>query len=216
VATALRLAVAGDTVHLGRLLAPAGVRYIVVMQGLSPTDGSLATTVAAPPPPGLQRALLDQNDLQVVPGVLGVQVYENGEGIPVTAQRTVPVPTPTAAAGTYPAAADVVGWQPVLSSLAGGAAAAGPVAAGTLYAGYAPAGDFTLKVGGRDLTRSAAFGWAAQYPATAAGPATLAFTSLPIVPFFVLLELIGWFVLAAAVLGWRRWPFRRPAPRDDE
>ena len=37
VAKAVRLAVAGGTVHLGRLLAPAGVRYVVVVDALAPS-----------------------------------------------------------------------------------------------------------------------------------------------------------------------------------
>ena len=37
VAKAVRLAAAGGTVHLGRLLAPAGVRYVVVVDALAPS-----------------------------------------------------------------------------------------------------------------------------------------------------------------------------------
>src|ERR1700733_6072508 len=35
-ATALQLALDGNTVHLGRLLAPLGVRYVVVIDGINP------------------------------------------------------------------------------------------------------------------------------------------------------------------------------------
>ena len=88
VADAVRLAVSGGTVHLGRLLAPAGVRYVVVVDGLAPSMvGTVTPSVSAPPPAGLDRDLLQQDDLQVVPGELGVQVFENGEHMPVTAER---------------------------------------------------------------------------------------------------------------------------------
>ena len=80
VADAVRLAIGGGTVHLGRLLAAAGVRYIVVVDGLSPVQGNLTPTVAAPLPGGLQRVLLDQNDLQVVPGEFwGAGLRERGD-----------------------------------------------------------------------------------------------------------------------------------------
>ena len=142
VANAVRLAVSGGTVHLGRLLAPAGVRYVVVVDALAPSlVGTTPTSVSAPPPPGLDTDLLEQDDLQVVPGVLGVQVYENGEDMPVTAARVAGLPS---RAAPYPSAADVAGWQPVLSALSDGAPATGPVSPGTLYAGYAPAGSFAL------------------------------------------------------------------------
>ena len=115
VSDAVRLAVSGGTVHLGRLLAPAGVRYVVVVDGLAPSMvGSVTPSVSAPPPAGLDQDLLQQDDLQVVPGVLGVQVFENGEDMPVTAERAVPLAP--VRSWTYPGAADVAGWQPVLSA----------------------------------------------------------------------------------------------------
>ena len=115
-ADAVRLALAGGTVHLGRLLAPAGVRYVVVVDGLAPSEVGTATpSVAAPPPAGLQEDLLEQNDLEVVPGEVGVQVYQVSEGMPVTGARGAPLPP--VRAWSYPAAADVVGWQPVLGDL---------------------------------------------------------------------------------------------------
>ncbi|HXN62512.1 MAG TPA: glycosyltransferase family 2 protein [Acidimicrobiales bacterium] len=197
---AVGLAVSGGTVHLGRLLAPAGVRYVVVVDGIAPaTSGS--ATVTAPPPPGLQRDLLEQDDLQVVPGVLGVQVYENSEYMPVTATRNVGLAPVTE--WSYPSAPDIVGWQPALSTLAVGAPAQGLVSAGTLYAGYAPAGSFAYSGPGGTATGRPAFGWAAQY-ATRAGPARLALSQFPLVPIGVLLEVAAWVALVAAIVGRRQ------------
>ena len=72
VGDAVDLAVSGGTVHLGRLLASAGVRYVVVVDGLSASGQSTGPpSVNAPPPAGLEQDLLEQDDLQVVPGVLG-------------------------------------------------------------------------------------------------------------------------------------------------
>ncbi len=209
-AEAVRLAVSGNTVHLGRLLAPLGVRYVVVVDGVNPSDTSQPASVAAPPPAGTQRALLNQDDLAVVPGQFGVQVYQNDEGIPVTAQRAHPA-LASSALWSFPTAADVQGWHPVLTPLAYRHGATGTISSGTVYAGYAPAGNFTLVAGGRSVPRLPAFGWAGQYPGAVAGPATLAFGGFPFVPLIVVLEIVGWLVLALALLGWRRWPrdFRR-------
>jgi hypothetical protein len=199
VGTAVELAVSGGTVHLGRLLAAAGVRYVVVVDGLSASGQSTGPpSVSAPPPAGLEQDLLEQDDLQVVPGVLGVQVFANGEYVPVTAGRGTPlVPT---TAWSYPGPADVAGWQPLFHSLAAGATARGAVTAGTVYSGYAPAGSFTLTVGGRGAVRRPAFGWAGQYQ-VAAGRATLALSQFPLVPLAVLLEVLAWVVLLAALVG---------------
>jgi hypothetical protein len=199
VAKAVRLAVAGGTVHLGRLLAPAGVRYFVVVDALAPSlVGSSPTSVSAPPPAGLNADLLQQDDLQIVPGVLGAQVYENGEDMPVTATRSGALPV---VASAYPSVTDVAGWQSVLSALSDGSAATGAVPAGTLYAGYAPAGAFALSVNGHTLTHQPAFGWAAQYAVTAKGQATFSLSQFPLVPLVVLLELAAWVVLALVVIG---------------
>ena len=199
VSDAVRLAVSGGTVHLGRLLASAGVRYVVVVDGLAPSMvGTVTPSVSAPPPAGLDRDLLQQDDLQVVPGVLGVQVFENGEHMPVTAERASPLPP--ARTWSYPGAADVAGWQPVLGALSGGGPATGAVSAGTVYAGYAPAGSFALSIGGRAGPRRPAFGWAAQY-AVMPGQASLSLSQFPYVPLAVLLELAAWVVLAVALLG---------------
>ena len=60
VGNAVELAVSGGTVHLGRLLASAGVRYVVVVDGLSASGQSTGPpTVSAPPPAGLERDLLE-------------------------------------------------------------------------------------------------------------------------------------------------------------
>ena len=221
VAEAVRLARAGGTVHLGRLLAPAGVRYIVVVDALAPSlVGTSPESVSAPPPAGLNADLLQQDDLQVVPGVMGVQVYENGATMPVTATRAAALPV---RASAYPSATDVVGWQSVLSGLADGGPATGAVPAGTLYAGYAPSGAFTLTVDGRTVARQPAFGWAAQYAVQAKGRATLSLSRFPIVPLAVLLELAVWVLLALVVIGRPRRgraPFRSrdraPARRDGD
>ena len=130
--------------------------------------------------------------------MLGAQVYENGEDMPVTATRADALPVP---ASTYPSVTDVSGWQSVLSALSDGSAATGAVPAGTLYAGYAPAGAFALHVDGRSLTRRPAFGWAAQYTVTAKGQAAFSLSQFPLVPLAVFLELAAWLVLALAVIG---------------
>jgi GT2 family glycosyltransferase len=204
VATAVKLAVAGGTVHLGRLLAPAGVHYIVVVDGLAPSMvGTTTASVSAPPPAGLNTDLLAQDDLQVVPGVLGVEVYENGADMPVTATRASALPVNASA---FPSGADVTGWQPVLSSLASGGPAVGAVPAGTLYSGYAPAGSFALSQDGHSVAQHAAFGWAAQYAVAAKGRATLSLSRFPFIPLGVLLELAVWVVLAIAFIGRPRRP----------
>ncbi|HWE67292.1 MAG TPA: glycosyltransferase family 2 protein [Acidimicrobiales bacterium] len=218
VSSAVRLAVTGGTVHLGRLLAAQSVRYVVVVEGLAPSQSAPDPAIAFAPPTGMQRALLNQDDLQIVPGEFGIQVYKNNEAMPIVAERAQTLPASSAL--SYPGAADVVRWQPILAALSSRHATAGPIGAGTVYDGNAPAGSFSLSVRGQAVARRPAFGWAAQYPNAPAGPASLTFQGAPFVPLGVLIVFLGWIVLAAAVLGWRRWPLHRlaqpePAPEGD-
>jgi hypothetical protein len=213
---AMRLAISGGTVHLGRLLAGAGVRYIVLVDGLTPAANSLPTSVEAPAPSGLARALLNQNDLRVVPGEFGVSVFENSEVMPAVGQRSTALGV--GATWTFPSAADVAGWQPALRSISE-KSASGTVTGADVYAGYAPAGALTLSAAGRAVARQPAFGWAAQFDGTTAGPATLKVDVWPYIPVGVVLEVVGWLVLTLALLGWRRWPrfgARRPVARSAE
>jgi hypothetical protein len=90
------------------------------------------------------------------------------------------------------------------------AAAHGVISSGTVYAGYAPAGSFGLTVDGRTVDARPVFGWAGEYPATSGGPATLALHRFPFVPLAVLIELLGWVVLAGALAGWLPARRRRP------
>jgi hypothetical protein len=99
----------------------------------------------------------------------------------------------------------------VLGALVQHAAATGPVSSGTVYAGFAPAGSFALTEHGHTIEPRRAFGWAGQYAVESGGTATLALHRFPDVPLAGLIEILGWLVLAAALLGWpRRRRRRRP------
>ena len=93
--------------------------------------------------------------------------------------------------------------------------ATGVIGSGTVYSGYAPAGAFALTQDGRPLARRSAYGWAGQYPQASAGVATFSLTRFPYIPLAVLAEVLGWVVLAAALLGWSL-PRRRARPAEEE
>lgn len=92
--------------------------------------------------------------------------------------------------------------------------ATGQIASGTVYAGYAPAGAFSLTQGRRSVARQSVYGWAGQYPGTSTGAATFSLTRFPSIPLVVLLEVLGWVVLAGALLGWSI-PRRRARPGEE-
>lgn len=203
VADAVQLARKGRTTELGQLLAPAAVRYVVVVDTVAPVIDGMQRPQAFPAPADLVVALMDQGDLLPVPSSgSGYTVFENTAYVPERAQRSG---QPVAAAGRWPSTADVSGWHPALPGVPGSSSYAGPVGAGTTYAAYAPAGRWHLAVDGRAVPQSAAFGWAAQYGGTPAGRATLAFDGSVLPTVGGVLELLLWVAVAGALLGRRRW-----------
>jgi hypothetical protein len=200
-AAALSLARADDTVHLGRLLAPAAVRFVVVLDTVSPSIPGVQTSTAYPPPPGLVAALDAQIDLRQIPGGEGFTVYENTAALPERAERG-PTYGPLPSRPATPSALDVTGWRGVLTAPAGALAARGPVAAGSVFSSAAPAGHFQLVVDGRPVAWRGAFGWASQYRAPA-GSAELRFQGNPIVPLSVLAQFVVWLGVAWLLLDAR-------------
>ena len=79
VTTAMR----AETVQMGRLLAAARVRYVVVVTALAPRTPGTQSVPSYPAPVGLVRSIGRQEDLRTVPvSVGGLRVFEN------TAYRT--------------------------------------------------------------------------------------------------------------------------------
>ena len=80
---ALQLVAVGSTLRAGRLLAPHGIRYVVVPE----TDGVNSTADnPIPVPEGLVPALQNQLDIGSVPGPPAIEVFVNESWIPVGAQ----------------------------------------------------------------------------------------------------------------------------------
>jgi hypothetical protein len=210
-AQAVTLAEDGDTVHLGRLLAPAGVRYVVVVEATAPDVPGVQSPPTYPASPTLIQALADQRDLAPVGGgsQSGFYVYLDTDSLTQRAARLAgPVSTGARVPGpTWPTASDVTGWRPVLPGPAGKATFTGLVPAGTVYAGYAPGGRVSLQVAGQTRRSTPAFGWAAQFPAQPGGAASVGVAGQPLVPVTVVLQILLWLALATVLVGRRRWPF---------
>jgi len=205
-ADAVALALRGETAHLGRLLAPAAVRYIVVTSGIAP-----GSTSSEPAPPALLAALTGQGDLRAVPGVQGFSVFENTEALPERAvRRGPPLGAEATARSRQPAPAGAAssgsggGWRPVLAGPPGGSVYAGPLPGGTVFASFAPAGRWHLTVDGRTQHEAPAFGWAAQFPRAARGAGRLSVSTSALVPLAASAEVAAWLGLAGWLLAGRR------------
>jgi GT2 family glycosyltransferase len=204
---AFHLAERRDTSRLGRLLAPMGVRYIVVESAAAPEGQP-----TRPVPPAIDRSLGEQLDLQQVLADPHVQVYRNVAWAPT---RTALSPAAAVAAGQGPyfdvaAGVDLAGSPPLLTDHSGYTSASGKVNDGTdMYLADASSSRWSLKVDGRSAPRSKAFGWANAFTVDKGGTAKLSFTT-PFQRYGILLVQVALWVGAIVLLV--RWRRRAEAP----
>jgi GT2 family glycosyltransferase len=202
-ASSVQTARDGDTHHLGRLLAPASIRYVVVVSSLAPVIAGVQSAPVVDPPPDLVPALEQQVDLAEVPSAAGgYTVFENTVAIPERAGRPTG-PVEAGAVPSGPSASDVTGWEGVLPGAAGSSTYGSQVAAGTVYASYAPAGRWHLTVDGTAVAGHSAFGWASQWAASP-GKAILSVDEPAVDTVGALGELVVWVVVLCVVVG-TRW-----------
>jgi len=199
-ADSLAEAMSGRTTHLGRLLAPAAVRYVVVLDALAPSISGVQTAAPFPSSDGLVPALQGQNDLRQVPGGQGFTVFENTAALAQRSERSAG----SVSAVAPPTAADLGGWRPVLPGSPSSLSFRGPLRKGTVLSSSAPAGRWHLSVGATSAPRSPAFGSAAQFAVGSAGEGRLWFAGSVWLPIGLLAQLVLWLVVVGALMGRRR------------
>ena len=200
----VRLARSHDTVRLGRLLAPYGVRYVVVVDTLAPSIPGLQTPISDPPPADLLGALSAQIDLRQVISQGGFDVFVDPTAVPLRAVRTTTAPAVPGASvtGVDPA---LTGWRPVLSAAPGATAVTGRVPTGTVLNDAAPATGWQLTGPHGVVERgSTIFGYASTFPVSRPETVTVAFVGSWSHGVEIVVETLAWIVVAAALAG-RAW-----------
>jgi GT2 family glycosyltransferase len=188
-ASAVNLARSGRTDRLGRMLAPAGVRYVVLLTSLAPEIDGEQTPQQYPVPADLAPALSRQLDLTPIVSGTGITVYGNAAWIPQRAEIGG-VRSPV---------------RPVLLGQAAVTSFTGPLATGTVLSATAPAGSWNLtEATGVQATRSTSFGWAARFRVTQKGVGTLAFDGGLITPLSAIGSIIFWVVAIVVLVRTRR------------
>jgi hypothetical protein len=198
VADAVDLARTGQTARLGRLLAPMGIRYVVVAQRLAPAPFS---TEARPTPRGFLATLDAQLDLEPLDVPAGLVVYRNQAAFPVRAAVPLDPPPPTDGGIADAAGTDLSDAAPVLTRDAGHLRWKGDVPADhQVLVAEASSDRWQLRVGGRTVDSEKSFGWATGYRVEAGGPATLRYRTPPLRYAMLLVQALVWlFALRALV-----------------
>jgi hypothetical protein len=188
-----------DTVRLGHMVAPAGVRYVAYVTRAAPDAGARGR-----PDPALASALGSQLDLAVSRIEPGAVIYENQAWVP--SRANVPPGTKVPAYSRDPLAAaeltDLSGARPVRGSVSD----SDPTGPGTLLWGEAASSGWHASVDGHGAPRDDAFGWTNAFALDRRGHVDISFSGLPR-RFFALVEMLVW---AAAVVVW--WRTRRRGP----
>ncbi len=205
---AVELARTDRTDRLGSLLAPAAVRYVVVLTSVAPEISGQQSPTEYPVPADLLAGLGHQLDLKPVLFGTGITVYSNAAWVPQRAE--VAGAAGTARAVAMPLAAGpgtpvLPGATPVLPGPAAARSYQGPLARGTVVASVAPAGRWRLTTGsGAVAPRSPAYGWAASYAVASPGTGTLRFAGGVLPPVLGIYSVLVWTLALAALVDRRR------------
>jgi len=192
--TALQIAAEGGTSRLGALLAPMGIRYVVVPLSIAPEPYS----EPAYPATGVRSMLEGQLDFSSVTAS-GVVLYENNAWGPTRALLPAATPVPEGGPGvldrTFPA---VQGAPPALLDDAGVEHFAGQIDQPALvYLASAADDGWKLSVGGENATRQKALGWANAFQVDTTGQASLEYRTSTTRGIALVVQILLW--LAAIV-----------------
>lgn len=207
-ADSVRIAEQRRTNRLGHLLAPMGVRYVVIPEQVAPSTRVGAVGV----PADLRDALGQQLDLREIPIRDGVTIYENTAW---TSMRSV-LPERAGASDDYTDAInhDLSTSTPVLEQRSGAVGATGSVdAEGDLLVASTTDPGWHLEIEGVPVGRSTTYGWANQFAATRTGPASLSYATPLARTLAGLAQVVLW-ILVIVVRRRIRVAERRPGPPD--
>jgi hypothetical protein len=202
----VREAVSGETVRLGRSLAPLGIRYLVIAEETTPVGRRAGDR--RPAPAELLRALDGQLDMERIEQVNdAVHMYVNKSWFPARAAL---------APGADANSQDDITGSPVLREQLGPASWQGQVAADSEVFVATPFSErWQFDVDGAVVAPRIAFGYAMAFPSTP-GTATLRYQTPGSRHEALLLQVGLWVAVVAVTLMWRDRLRRREASAERE
>jgi GT2 family glycosyltransferase len=195
--SALELAVGQRTDRLGRVLAPMGVRYVIVVEYSAPAPyGGLRR----PAPPQLRAALAEQLDLVEIDVNPALTVYQNAAWTPI-ASTYPPATVPSLDGPAAPDGARLAARLD-LATLADRLERTGRTSfdgalggAGQVLVGATPIDGWRVELDGIELQADSAFGWGALFEADEGGTVAVRWNT----PLAHQLVLVGQLLLLALI-----------------
>jgi hypothetical protein len=211
-ADAVGVARRGETTHLGRLLAPTGVRYLALPTQRAPAQAGPGDPI----PADLVQGLRSQLDLKEVESDPGLVVYENVAWAPVRSSFDPGAATALDSRSLASAAAvDLTSGHPVLTRHRGPASFSGSVDQGdSVFLAEGRSSRWQLRSGGRTAHRQSAFGWANAFTDVGGGKSSLRYNTPVSRWIALLLEVAIWVAVVRGIMVLR--PFRRADDGDGD
>lgn len=194
----LQETIEGGTSRLGSLLAPMGIRYVVVPLGPAPAPWA---DEREPRPDDLLGILDGQLDLSTVDLPGGVVVYRNNAWGPSRALLPPGTPVPAGGErlvdGRFPA---VEGAPVALPESGGYQQASGDLPPGVVYLAAASSPDWRLTLDGEEITGEEALGWSNAFAVGRSGQGELRFATPRSRPAWLVGQVVLWLVAIAYLL----------------
>jgi GT2 family glycosyltransferase len=212
---ALALIADGSTLRGGRLLAPLGIRYVVIAY----TDGANSTSAdPLPQPEGLVAAFENQLDLGAIYGPPSLEIFVNQAWIPVGAQLTGDSAEASRIAGDENLAQVDLEAQPSMIGVdTGPPTAANEVAPGVVHIGIPYDPRIELTVDGGAVPSRPGFGVTTAFDIVQPGTGRITYDRDESRGWWIASQMTLWFIVLVAAAG-ARAPFvrRRSTTAHDE
>jgi GT2 family glycosyltransferase len=203
-ADAVDLARSGQTARLGRLLAPMGIRYVVVTERPAPAPFS---DEVMPVPGRLDATLAGQLDLEPIDVPAGLTVYRNQAALPVRAAVPAATEVPTGGGIATALELDLSDAEAALPDEDGRLRWSGRIdEPSTLLLSASSSDRWQLEVEGDTAPRVKPFGWATGFDVDAEGDASLRFRTPPVRYVLLVVQGLAWLWVARLLLRRRLSP----------
>jgi GT2 family glycosyltransferase len=213
-AEAVDLARSGQTARLGRLLAPMGIRYVVVPERLAPAPFA---NDPRPTPRGFRATLDAQLDLEPLDVPAGLSVYRNQAAFPARADLPLEDGAPPSGGISATAALDLSDAPGVLPDETSHLRWRGDVPDDAyVFVSAAHSERWQLVVDGREADLDKPFGWALGFPVEDGGEGTLRFRTPPLRYALLAAQALAWLLALRALLRVRVATAGRPLERPPE
>ena len=196
----------GSTKRVGRLMAPLGIRYIVIPL----LDRVYSTSDAPLPLPlGFREAFAEQLDLRNVYGPSSMVIFENSQWIPLTGMLSTVAAQQSSEGGSDAlVATELTGSIAVLNGTTSWDSPSQEIPAGRLHVGFPFDSRWTLSINGESAKPQASFGTVMHYETGNGGVAELHYANPLSRYIWVLLQALLWVLVGLGVLQ-PKWRGRR-------